>query len=360
MSESNVNDSLVSVNDLDLGIEQTSKDVAFVYDDGEKHFEIVIPESAWDTKENTVWFTQLQLSDVFGCVQSTLSEHIQNIYKEEELQKDLTYRRSRLVASDGKYREISQYNLDMLISLGYRIKSKVAKSFRQWATSHLKELMTKGKTELKQSAEIKPYVENNMIVMPNFNDPIAAARAWADMYEAQRNAELQAKFEAEQKALAISQRDYAIATKSWIGSKREATAMNTASQKSKECKRLTAENKTLTDANSELITENDKLKDEIGFGNNWKQVTAIEWYDEFFENRDANFYSQCGRILTQISKEMGIEVNKVHETKYTKNCYYISVVDEFRNRLKDGCEYSRIKQYYKKDNSVHNKIRTLF
>ena len=74
MSESNVNDSLVSVNDFGLGIEQTSKDVAFVYDDGEKHFEIVIPESAWDTKENTVWFTQLQLSDVFGCVQSTLSD----------------------------------------------------------------------------------------------------------------------------------------------------------------------------------------------------------------------------------------------------------------------------------------------
>ena len=137
--------------------------------------------------------------------------------------------------------------------------------------------------------------------------------------------------------------------KAEISTRREATAMNTASQKSKECKRLTVEN-------TKLTTENEELKDEVGRGTNWKQVTAIEWYDEFFiKSRDANFYSQCGRILTQISKEMGIEVGKVQETKYTKNSYYISVVDEFRNRLENGVTFSRIKQYYR-----HNHNLTLF
>ena len=346
MQEKDIKKDLVSVNVFDFNAEHN----------GVKCIESMKPEDRGTNRQ--FWFSAKMLATIFGCSIDTIRRRVETLVNTGDLNEtqncvslNIKNENSNGAVKTTIY-DLTVFNKLTMTFIDNQCAVEMRKAFN--------DVLVKEETKTSNSTEIKPYIENNMIVMPNFNDPIAAARAWADMYEAQRNAELQAKFEAEQKALAISQRDYAIATKSWIGSKREATAMNTASQKSKECKRLTAENKTLTDANSELITENDKLKDEIGFGNNWKQVTAIEWYDEFFENRDANFYSQCGRILTQISKEMGIEVNKVQETKYTKNCYYISVVDEFRNRLKDGCEYSRIKQYYKKNNNVHNKMRTLF
>ncbi len=347
MQEKDINKDLVSVNVFDFKAEHN----------GVQCIASLIPSDAGTNR--AFWFTAQMLAHVFECRDpKTIRSRIALLVSSGDIDEGNNFLSLNIKNENGNGAvKTTIYDLTVFNKLAMTfIDNPRAIEMRK----AFNDVLVKEETKTSKSTEIKPYIENNMIVMPNFNDPIAAARAWADMYEAQRNAELQAKFEAEQKALAISQRDYAIATKSWIGSKREATAMNTASQKSKECKRLTAENKTLTDANTELVTENGKLKDEIGFGNNWKQVTAIEWYDEFFENRDANFYSQCGRILTQISKEMGIEVKKVQETKYTKNCYYISVVDEFRNRLKDGCEYSRIKQYYKKNNSVHNKIRTLF
>ena len=345
MQEKDINKDLVSVNVFDFNAEHN----------GVKCIESMKPEDRGT--ERQFWFSAKMLAIVFDCADpKTVRSRIETLVKTGDLVEGKNFLSTKLPDSLGRMiQETMLYDLTVFNKLAMTfIDNPRAVEMRK----AFNDVLIKEETKTSNSTEIKPYIENNMIVMPNFNDPIAAARAWADMYEAQRNAELQAKFEAEQKALAISQRDYAIATKSWIGSKREATAMNTASQKSKECKRLTAENKTLTDANTELVTENGKLKDEIGFGSNWKQVTAIEWFDDFFEKIDANFYSQCGRILTQISKEMGIEVNKVQETKYTKNCYYIAVVDEFRNRLENGCEFSRIKQYYK--NSNKQKTRSLF
>ena len=115
------------------------------------HTEIPIPSSAWDVENETVWLTQAQLAELYKTSVPNICLHIGNILDEEELQADSTIKNSLIVQLEGNRevsREVKHYNLEMLIALGYRIKSKVATKFRQWATKHLKELMTKGRTEI--------------------------------------------------------------------------------------------------------------------------------------------------------------------------------------------------------------------
>ena len=119
----------------------------FVCDVDGVHTEIPIPSSAWDVENETVWLTQVQLEELYACSHANLVGHIGNIYDDEELQEGSTCRKFRQVQTEGNRevsREVKHYNLEMLIALGYRIRSKVATKFRQWATKHLKELMTKG------------------------------------------------------------------------------------------------------------------------------------------------------------------------------------------------------------------------
>lgn len=100
-------------------------------------------------EEDTVWLTQLQLADLYKTSKSNISEHITNIYNEGELDKDSTVRKFRTVQFEGDRsveRNINHYNLDMIISLGYRVHSKIATNFRKWATERLKEYMIKGFT----------------------------------------------------------------------------------------------------------------------------------------------------------------------------------------------------------------------
>jgi hypothetical protein len=95
---------------------------------------------------DTVWLTNLQLSQLFKVSKATVSEHIKNIFGSGELTPDSVVRNFRTTAADGKTYDMSYYNLDMIISLGYRINSKVATQFRQWATARLREYIIKGFT----------------------------------------------------------------------------------------------------------------------------------------------------------------------------------------------------------------------
>lgn len=95
-------------------------------------------------QDETVWLTQAQLVDLYQSSKANVSEHIKNIFDEGELDKDLVVRKFRTTASDGKNYEVNYYNLDMIISLGYRIKSSIATKFRIWATDRLREYITKG------------------------------------------------------------------------------------------------------------------------------------------------------------------------------------------------------------------------
>lgn len=94
----------------------------------------------------TVWLNQAQLVELFGSSKSNISEHIKNIFTEGELRPDSVVRNFRTTATDGKTYDVEHYNLDMIISLGYRVKSQIATRFRQWATARLREYMVKGFT----------------------------------------------------------------------------------------------------------------------------------------------------------------------------------------------------------------------
>lgn len=103
-------------------------------------------------EDETVWLSQAQMADLFGKSRSTITEHIQNIFKEEELEEKVVCRDFRLTtehgAVKGKTQEniVKHYNLDVIISVGYRVKSIQGTRFRQWATARLKEYIIKGFT----------------------------------------------------------------------------------------------------------------------------------------------------------------------------------------------------------------------
>ena len=120
------------------------------------HGEVVIYTAAdGNTKidvnfiDETVWLSQQQMAELFKTSRTNIVEHIGNIYGEGELDKNSTCRDFRQIRKEGNRnvsRDIPFYNLDMIISLGYRIKSKIATDFRKWATERLKEYIIKGFT----------------------------------------------------------------------------------------------------------------------------------------------------------------------------------------------------------------------
>ena len=95
-------------------------------------------------EDETVWLTQAQLVELYQTSKSNLSEHIKHIFEEGELDEKSVVRNFRTTASDGKTYNTKFYNLDMIISLGYRVKSIVATQFRRWATELIKEYLKKG------------------------------------------------------------------------------------------------------------------------------------------------------------------------------------------------------------------------
>ncbi len=97
-------------------------------------------------ENDTVWLTQAQLVELYQTTKSNISEHIKHIFEDGELNESAVVRKIRTTASDGKTYNVKYYNLDMIISLGYRIRSITATQFRIWATERLKEYMIKGFT----------------------------------------------------------------------------------------------------------------------------------------------------------------------------------------------------------------------
>lgn len=125
-------------------MEEKEKSNIIIYqsEDGQTHIEVRMDE-------DTVWLTQQQMSDLYQTSRTNVVEHIKHIYEDSELVEEATCRKIRQVRQEGTRmveREIPHYNLDMIISLGYRINSIQATHFRQWATVRLKEYIIKGFT----------------------------------------------------------------------------------------------------------------------------------------------------------------------------------------------------------------------
>ena len=121
---------------------QNNNIVIYQSEDGKVHLDVVY-------NEETMWLTQQQMSDLYQTSRTNIVEHIKHIYEDGELTEEATCRKFRQVRLEGNRsveREIPHYNLDMIISLGYRVRSVTATRFRQWATERLKEYIIKGFT----------------------------------------------------------------------------------------------------------------------------------------------------------------------------------------------------------------------
>ncbi|XQY91884.1 virulence RhuM family protein [Metabacillus sp. HB246100] len=100
-------------------------------------------------ENGTVWMTQKAIAELYQKGVNTINEHIKNIYAEGELQESVTIRKNRIVQTEGKReveREVSFYNLEMILAIGYRVRSHRGTQFRQWATERLNEYLVKGFT----------------------------------------------------------------------------------------------------------------------------------------------------------------------------------------------------------------------
>ena len=116
--------------------------IIYQTDDGLTHIDVKM-------EDETVWLTQQQMAELYQTSRTNVVEHITHIYEEGELDENSTCRKFRQVRQEGNRqvnREMVYYNLDMIISLGYRVKSSIATNFRRWATERLKEYMIKGFT----------------------------------------------------------------------------------------------------------------------------------------------------------------------------------------------------------------------
>lgn len=105
-----------------IGTDEYGEILIYQTDGGQTNIEVKI-------EDDTVWLTQQQLTELYQCSKSNISEHIKHIFEEGELDKDSVVRKFRTTADDGKTYNVTYYNLDMIISLGYRIKSGIAKNY---------------------------------------------------------------------------------------------------------------------------------------------------------------------------------------------------------------------------------------
>lgn len=120
-------------------MDETSNILIYHTQDGSTRIQVQLTE-------NTVWLTQADMVELFQTSKSNISEHIKHIFEEGELQEDAVVRKFRTTAADGKSYAVNHYNLDVIISVGYRVKSLRGTQFRIWATERLREYLIKGFT----------------------------------------------------------------------------------------------------------------------------------------------------------------------------------------------------------------------
>jgi len=134
-----INSSTIKTKTMSTSVTTTTNkgEIAIYQPDNSVHLEVL-------TDQETVWLTQAQMVLLFDRGQSVISKHIRNIFKEGELDKNSVYAKFAYTATDGKTYDVEHYSLDVIISVGYRVKSHRGTQFRIWANKVLKEYITKG------------------------------------------------------------------------------------------------------------------------------------------------------------------------------------------------------------------------
>jgi prophage antirepressor-like protein len=156
---------------------EQSKILIYQTDDGHTQIDVRL-------ENDTVWLTQTQMADLFKSSRTNIIEHIQNIYKDGELNEKSTCRKIRQVRQEGKRtvnREITMFNLDMIISVGYKVNSKRGVRFRQWANEVLKQYLIKGyavneRMRREQIAELRQLVSFWVQEREVFGPPFSCTR----------------------------------------------------------------------------------------------------------------------------------------------------------------------------------------
>lgn len=118
----------------------------------------------------TVWLTQQQIADLFGVQQPAVSKHLKNIFVEGELQKESVHSILEYTAADGKKYQTQFYNLDAILSVGYRVSSKRATQFRQWANSVLKQYLLTGAAVHRQIVALQERMDDRMSAIESRQD----------------------------------------------------------------------------------------------------------------------------------------------------------------------------------------------
>ncbi len=153
---------------MNLPDHKNSEVVVFKPLDGQTEFQVIL-----DGEHDTVWATELQIAKIFGRDRTVINKHIKNAFNDGELDKNSTSAIFALVQIEGEreiQREILHYNLDVIISVGYRVKSKIATEFRKWATQKLKAYLLKGyalNQRLLQTEQTKVELLQNEITSLN-------------------------------------------------------------------------------------------------------------------------------------------------------------------------------------------------
>lgn len=140
-------------------------------------------------EEDTVWLSQAQMAELFGKGRSTISEHINNVFAENELVQESTCRKFRQVRREGKRtieREIEHYNLDVIISVGYRVKSTQGTQFRIWANQILKEYLLQGysvnEKRLAQKEQEVQLLKNGIQILSRAIEEKADENEWLSIF----------------------------------------------------------------------------------------------------------------------------------------------------------------------------------
>lgn len=246
--------------------------------------------------------TSMQVAEVFGKRHDNVVRDIRNViekcspsfialnFEVSSYSKDL---------GDGIEREYPMYLLSkdalMMVTMGYTTPKAM----------EIKEAY------IAKFNEMEKTIRDRQLAVPNFSNPAEAARAWADAYEAKLLAQKTAELAQQTAAAAIEERDHAVRTKAWIGDRKTATAMATASH---------------------LSRENGKLKDQLGDGRHYKQAKNIHWALDVFVN-SKSMWSQLGKRLSEISRDMGYEMKVCQQSDHDVKAYHVDVIEELKRRL---------------------------
>lgn len=239
-------------------------------------------------ENDNVWFLANTVCEILGY------ENPRKAIADHTHDEDVTKRYG--LSKDGKQREMTYINESGLYALIFGSRLEGAKEFKRWVTS-----------EVLPSIRQHGFYGTPQTIDEFLNDPDFAIQALQKY-----------KFEREQRLLAEKQRDDAIKTKAWIGSKREATAMNTASR---------------------LSRENEILLTEIGNSKTYKTVKAIPWLKNYFALSKGT-YIQIGRKLSALSERMGVKTLQIEDSNYGEvKGYHVSVINKFKELVDSDNTY---------------------